>query len=425
MRGGFEGTAEVDNGVDGDEQGAGRGQLMVGYRVVDGSVGPASFISQDGQLTMSRNPEYTAALTKTFPPAAGFRWEGYLSSETQFNPDIAGDRTTSLRPEFSLPSRGDGAPFAGPYQWRPMVGFRATGPGNAQASDKLDCNNTNHTLCFDSPGFSGGVGGDLTKAVSDFGVLPGLGHGRGRRGGDRRLLRAQRRRRQPRRPHAFACPRPPLCPGDRSSPRQRCRCRHNGSAATSVSLAVPPGTPAGDYTVTLTGTTNAGVNGTPLTRSNTGTITVLAPPPPAPAPAPAGAPPAPAAATPTAPPVIPTPPSRIAVTIAFDFPSAKQSTTFTLLQVKGAPSGATVEVRARCPKCPAKSSLKKHNAPRVLSLKPWLRKPLRAGTVLTVTVTKPGTFGMVKTFKVRANKRPSISERCLAPDSRSRASCQT
>ena len=67
--------------------------------------------------------------------------------------------------------------------------------------------------------------------------------------------------------------------------------------------------------------------------------------------------------------------------------------------------------------------LQEANAPRVLSLKPWLRKPLRAGTVLTVTVTKPGTFGMVKTFKVRANKRPSISERCLAPDSRSRASC--
>src|SRR5215218_3137389 len=40
VRGGFEGTAEVDNGVDGDEQGAGRGQLVIGYRVPDGSVGP-------------------------------------------------------------------------------------------------------------------------------------------------------------------------------------------------------------------------------------------------------------------------------------------------------------------------------------------------------------------------------------------------
>ena len=46
-------------------------------------------------------------------------------------------------------------------------------------------------------------------------------------------------------------------------------------------------------------------------------------------------------------------------------------------------------------------------------------------TVLTVTVTKPGSFGMVKTFTVRANQRPSIAERCLAPDSRARASCQS
>ena len=32
---------------------------------------------------------------------------------------------------------------------------------------------------------------------------------------------------------------------------------------------------------------------------------------------------------------------------------------------------------------------------------------LRAGTVLTVTVTKPGAFGMVKTLTVKKNKRPT------------------
>src|SRR5690349_13561279 len=103
VRGGFEGTAEPDGGFDGDEQGAGRGQLMVGYRVPNGSVGPSSFISLDGQLTMSSNADYTAALTRSFPAASGFHWEGYLSSETQFDPLVAGDRTTSLRPEFTLP----------------------------------------------------------------------------------------------------------------------------------------------------------------------------------------------------------------------------------------------------------------------------------------------------------------------------------
>ena len=175
--------------------------------------------------------------------------------------------------------------------------------------------------------------------------------------------------------------------------------------------------------MTLTGTANAGVND-PARRARTPArsrsshrrarrlrLRLRGPRPPT------------AAATPTAPPSSPARPGephrghdRLRL------PLGQASTTFTLLQVKGTPSGATVEVRCKGPKCPAKS-FKKHNAPRVLSLKPWLRKPLRAGTVPTVTVTKPGTFGMVKTFKVRANKRPSISERCLAPDSRSRASC--
>ena len=55
----LDGTAETDNGFDGDEQGAGRGQLLVGYRVPDGSAGPASFISLDGQLDHVAQPGAT------------------------------------------------------------------------------------------------------------------------------------------------------------------------------------------------------------------------------------------------------------------------------------------------------------------------------------------------------------------------------
>ena len=40
-------TAEGDNGLDGDER-AGRGQLLVGFRVPDGTGVPASFASADG-----------------------------------------------------------------------------------------------------------------------------------------------------------------------------------------------------------------------------------------------------------------------------------------------------------------------------------------------------------------------------------------
>ena len=122
------------------------------------------------------------------------------------------------------------------------------------------------------------------------------------------------------------------------------------------------------------------------------------------------------------------PPGRINVTIAFDGTRNAKSSTFTLLQLKGAPSGASVDVVCSgkaCPKRKGKATrLTKPNAPSTLSLKPWLKKPLRVGTVLKVTVTKPGSFGMVKTFKVRANQRPLITTTCLEPNSKtSRTSC--
>ncbi len=122
------------------------------------------------------------------------------------------------------------------------------------------------------------------------------------------------------------------------------------------------------------------------------------------------------------------PAGRINVTLAFDGTRGAKSSTFSLLQVKGAPSGATVDVTCRRQGLPEAQGqghvrLTKRNAPSTLALKPWLKKPLRVGTVLKVTVTKPGSFGMVKTFKVRANQRPLITTTCLQPNSKSRATC--
>ncbi|HEY6891055.1 MAG TPA: hypothetical protein VI300_24845 [Solirubrobacter sp.] len=425
-RTGLSGTAESDNGRDGDES-AGRGQLLVGYRVPNGSSGPSSFVSGDGQLTLSRNADYTAALTANLAAAAGFHWEGYLSSETVFDPNVAGDRTTTLSPEFTLPSEPSGAPFTGPYRWRPVVGFRATGGGGVPVdpASKVNCQLLATQVCFDSPT---SVTADLVKNVSDVGVLRGsdatvspgetavvdfsaVNRDAGGLGARTLLLGATSTV-----PNASVTTAGTLPVGP------------NATASTAVKVSVPAGTSPGTYTVTLTGTANAGVNGTPLSRSNTGTITVVAPPPP-----PAAAVESPARALPTAAPPSPAPaaapPAHIAVTIAFDFPSAAKSTTFTRLQVKGIPSGATVDVSCQgkfCPKQKGKAvRLSKSGAPRVLSLRPWLKKPLRAGTVLTVTVTKPGSFGMVKTLTVKKNKRPTISTSCLRPDSKTKAACET
>lgn len=491
VRGGSVGTAEPDNGVDGDEDGSGRGQLLVGYRVPDGTIAPNNFSSVEGRVALAKSPSYTAALTGNFPPPPGFHWEGYLSGgEIPFNPKLPGDRVTQLLPEFALPPGTAGGPFTSPFRWRAIVGFRATGEGNANPSAPVSCNFTD-TICFDSP--SSGVANHLSTVVSDVGVLTGssvtVAQGATatvsfpiqNQDANNRGARTVTLATSTTVPNAAATP----ATASLTVPR-------NAAPTTTVSVPVPPTTPPGTYTVALTASANSAGGGTPLVRSNTATITVLDKTAPSiristPAegatftagqpviadfgctdettgsgiascqgPVPSGAAIDTAAVGPKtftvdatdndgntttvsrtytvvapAPRPLPSPPppaGRINVTIAFDFPAAGKSTTFTLLQVKGAPKGATIAVTCKgkgCPKQKGKATrLTKRNAPRAFTLKPWLKKPLRAGTVLTVTVTKPGSFGMVKKFTVRANNRPKITETCLKPDSKTaRAAC--
>jgi hypothetical protein len=484
-------TAESDNGQEGDVAGGGRGQLLAGFRVPAGTVAPANFVTTDGSLSFARNASYTNALNGAFPPPAGFRWEGYLSTDAPFNPANVNDRSTLLAPEFALPSGANGAPFAGPFQWRAVIGMRQTGQNAANPSDPVVCNVLGGTVCFDSP--SAGVATPLTKAVSDIGVLAGNTVTAGQGETATVTFPIQNRDAGGLGNRSVALSATTGVPGAVAAPAAgTLSVAANATPTTTVKVTVPPATPAGTYNVVLTATANSG-GGTPLTRTGTGKITVvdkLAPSVRLTTPADAATftagavvaadyactdetngsgiarctgPAAPGAPIDTSsvgdktftveaadtagnvskvshtytvvaapvpaprPTVVTPPPGRINVTIAFDFPSAGKSTTFSLLQVKGSPSGATVDVTCKgksCPKRKAKTTrLTKPNAPSTLSLKPWLNKSLRAGTVLKVTATKPGSFGMVKTFKVRANQRPQITTTCLQPNSKSRAAC--
>ena len=58
-----------------------------------------------------------------------------------------------------------------------------------------------------------------------------------------------------------------------------------------------------------------------------------------------------------------------------------------------------------------------------MSLKRFLRKRLRAGTVIEVRVTKPNTIGAVKRLTVRRNRNPTITTRCLPPGAKRPARC--
>jgi hypothetical protein len=58
-----------------------------------------------------------------------------------------------------------------------------------------------------------------------------------------------------------------------------------------------------------------------------------------------------------------------------------------------------------------------------VTLKPWLRRRLRVGTVLTATVSKPGFVGMVKTLTIRRSKAPLVATSCLAPGAKKPSRC--
>jgi hypothetical protein len=141
-----------------------------------------------------------------------------------------------------------------------------------------------------------------------------------------------------------------------------------------------------------------------------GPVTLPADPPPpdpvvTPTPLPA---PLPAPAPPAAPLI------TLAPTISYQFSAAKRTTRLSALNVTAVPAGATV--KATCPKgCSAKSYTVTKKKAGTVSLKAFIKRPLKVGTKITVVTTKPGTIGSHKVLTIRARKRPSVTARCLPP----------
>ena len=130
-----------------------------------------------------------------------------------------------------------------------------------------------------------------------------------------------------------------------------------------------------------------------------------------------------------APPPPPPPPvalKRIIVTLSSNFPSVGRTIRFTRLVVKDVPRGSKVTATCRTKqgrRCRGIRTFTKRNARGTVSLKRFLRKTLRAGTVIEVRVTKPNTIGAVKRLTVRRNKNPTITTRCLPPGAKRPVRC--
>jgi hypothetical protein len=120
------------------------------------------------------------------------------------------------------------------------------------------------------------------------------------------------------------------------------------------------------------------------------------------------------------------PPEQVLVTLAFFASAKKSSTRFTTLQIKNVPFGATVNVTCKGKSCPAglrRKGFGKKNAFGTITLAKFIKKPLKAGNVITVTVSKPGAINAVKLLTVRAAKKPLITTKCLPPGAKSPVAC--
>ena len=92
-----------------------------------------------------------------------------------------------------------------------------------------------------------------------------------------------------------------------------------------------------------------------------------------------------------------------------------------VLSVLRAPKCARVRVSCRGRSCPAKRA-SRYIGSGALRFRRFERR-LRAGTVLTVRISKGDLIGKLTRFRIRRGRVPSRSDRCLRPGERSGSPC--
>ena len=456
-------TGGFGDGDDGSGQQS--GQLLVAFRVPDGAVAPASFKSDDLAHTFDQNPSYSDQMNARFTPVPGEHWVGYISGLVSVTPPDS--RTLAYHAEFGLPPGADGGPSASPFKWRQAVGFRSLSDPSQTASP-VTCD-SGIIFCADSPtNTPPAFPPDLSRVVSDFGVLGGS-HATAGQGGtatvsfpvkyaDANGLGAK----------DLSLTASTTLPGGTVQPgATSIHMAPNSTSTMNVTVAVPAAAPLGDYKVTL-----QAANGSPATtRSNTGTITVadqVAPAiristPPQGATFTFGqkvtadfgctdqtnasgvrscAGPVPLGAN------IDTgslgakaftvtssdnagnasaqtnnytvkPRRRPNVTFSFVFDGrTSKSLRLTVLLLKHIPKGSKVTVTCKAPKgkrCPVRKRFVKGKASGTVKLKKFVPKTYVSGTLLSGRVVKKGTVTAVATLTVRRNDIPSLKTLCIPP----------
>jgi hypothetical protein len=96
-------------------------------------------------------------------PEDGMHWVGYVSDVQ--SPPVGYGSAFGVSPRFSLPQH----PFAGPFPYKVVGGWRELTDADADGSAAIDCTDTGSTSCAET----GASGDDTSLATLDLAVLPG------------------------------------------------------------------------------------------------------------------------------------------------------------------------------------------------------------------------------------------------------------
>jgi hypothetical protein len=86
-----------------------------------------------------------------------------------------------------------------------------------------------------------------------------------------------------------------------------------------------------------------------------------------------------------------------------------------------APRGARITVVCHGPGCPRQRVAEMASVTHIRAFE----RDLRAGTRLTVTISKPGFITKVTTITIRRGRAPSRTDMCIAPGARKPSACPT
>jgi hypothetical protein len=249
-------------------------QFLVGYRISAAAQAPDTISANAGgtPITFSQNVGYTSQLTALLPPAAGQKWVGYLSAPRA---NLAAGQDMAVTTRFRLGRGVDGSPFDGPLHYEIVTGARRT-PLGASETRPVQCGATPTAVGDGGTTWCVDVGpASSSPSTRDLGILGGAaGSGPA---GTTVLVPFTTSFSGAADPSAsFALSAATSVPGGAATPTGIGGLYVPGTDETRaipVAVVVPPGTPVGTYTVTLSASVGFGASA--QTRNAIGTVTVV------------------------------------------------------------------------------------------------------------------------------------------------------